>query len=476
MIRLLCLLLILSVFLSPKARAIELCDMQTALSSYKAALKRKNLGDEETAFKNFLALAKAGIAPAQRHVAQFYLEESHDDMAIEKGIMWAQLAAWGGDSDAVKIFKSAVQASRYAVVDTAKAWANGWRPTKPACQVAPSEKTAGDDSFKLIGRYPVIRAENLDEDIFVQFGLRLEEALLITEQVNPYFYPLVELIPALEVIAGQNTDRLIQWDEEKGWIQVSAGYRGDETARQLSYSLILATQRYLFDQIEDAEFADPIAGHYGAIKLYGSLYGDAKNARFIGLLQEAIKKARTLPVVMRDKVNLINEVHYMPTSRYHLTRLNDLNRLTYYDWKRSRPDKRMVKLVKKVGFEEPDDVLVELVRMGTQIQQHIQIEGMKGKVDSKKREDAILKALQGDLSAARDAFTNRTAQEKGLVDEWEEKGPDGVRKLNCEAVYWQAKAASLLEMSQIRATRIIKFDGCKKARQVWAEYRNKKAK
>lgn len=448
------------------------CDMETALSAYNSALKRKKLGDEEVAFKQFLVLAKMGLAPAQRHVAQYYLEESREDMAIEKGILWAQLATWGGDEEASRILKSAVQSSRYAVVDTAMAWSKGWRASPPDCAVSPTS-TEVKDGFTVVGRYPVIRQENVDEDAFVKLGLRLEEALLIAEKVAPYFYPLVELIPAIEVIKGEETDRLIQWSEEQGWVQVSSGYLGDKTARQLSYALVLAMQRHIFDEIEDATFADPIAGKYGATKIFGALYGDAKNDRFISLFQDAIKAARDLPVVMRDKVNLVDEVHYMLPSRYHVTRLSQNRRLSLYDYQRSKPDMRRMMIVKKVPFEEPKDLLLELVRIGTQIQQHAMIEGMRGKAGSKKREDAILRALQGDMSAAKDAFGKTSQDQQALVREWDEKGPDGIDKFYCESVFWQAKAAILMEMSPIRVTRNVNFNGCKKARTLWSEYRNK---
>ena len=465
---------VFAVWMLPQTKAVAdgFCDMDTALAAYNSALKRKKLGDEEIAFKQFMVLAKMGLAPAQRHVAQYYLEESREDMAIENGILWAQLATWGGDEEASRILKSVVQSSRYAVVDTAMAWSKDWRARKPECAVSPPSKEV-KDGFTVVGRYPVVREEEVAEDDFVKMGQRLEEAFLIVEQVAPYFYPLVELIPAIEVIRGEETDRLIQWSDEQGWLQVSSGYLGDRTARPLSYALVLAMQRHIFDEIVDANFVDPIAGNYGAIKIFGALYGDAKNDRFISLFQEAIKTARDLPVVMRDKVNLVDEVHYMLPSRYHSTRLTQNKRLSVYDYQRSKPDLRRMMIVKKVSFEEPNDLLLELVRIGTQIQQHTMIEGMRGKADSKKREDAILRALQGDLSAAQDAFGKTSEDQQALVRDWDEKGPDGIDEFYCESVFWQAKAAVLMEMSPIRVTRNVNFNGCKKARTLWSEYRNK---
>ncbi|MDV7338560.1 hypothetical protein RYZ26_03060 [Terasakiella sp. A23] len=454
-------------------QASDFCDIDTVLSSYKAALKRKNLGDEDSAFKSFLRLADIGVAPAQRHAALYYLEESREDMALEKAIMWARLAAWGGDKDAQKILKSAVESARHAVSEAGLAWANDWRPKKPDCFSADAPDD-GDDDFKVIGRFPVIRSEGLDEDVFVQFGLRLEEALLITDQVAPILSPLADLIPAFEIIEGKGADRYVGWDIENGWLQVSSGYLRDKTSRQLSFALILATQRRLFDEIKDATFADQIASNYGAIKLYGSLYGDVKTDRFLSLLKEAIKNVRNLPVVMRDKVNLIDEIHYMPPSRYHLSRLGQEKSLARYDYLRSQPEKRIGVITRKLVFEESEDVILHLVRIGTQIQQHMMIEGFKGKVDGKKREDAILRALQGDMKAAQDMFTNQVGKQKELIEQWDKSGPEGVAKLNCEATFWQVKAAAALKMSQSKVARTIKFKGCKKARTAWKDYLNKK--
>ncbi len=463
-----------SLSLSPHAaQATDFCDVETALSSYKAAFNRKKLGDEDSAFKSFMRLAEIGIAPAQRHVALYFLEESRENLAIENAIMWARLASWGGDKDAQKILKQSVEAARHAVVEAGLAWAKDWRPKKPDC-FSVNASDEGDEDFKVIGRFPVIRAEGLDEETFSQFGLRLEEALLITDQVAPFFSPLADLIPAFEIIEGKGADRYISWDEDNGWLQVSSGYLRDKTSRQLSYSLILAVQRHLFNKIKDATFVDQIASNYGAIQLYGSLYGDVKTDRFITLLKEAIKNVRRLPVVMRDKVNLINEIHYMPPSRYHVSRLGQGKVFAYYDHMRSRPEKRIGVISQKVGFEQSNDVILDLVRIGTQIQQHMMIEGFKGKVDGKKREDAILRALQGDMDAVNDMFTNQVGKQKDLIEHWDKKGPDGVSKLYCEAAFWQVKAAAALKMSPNRVTRIVKFKGCKKARSAWKEYLNKK--
>lgn len=466
-------LVFIGLLMSVPAQAADFCDMNTTLASYSAAFKRKARGDVENAFQSFKKMAEAAVAPAQRHVAQYYLEESHEDMAIEKGIMWAQLAAWGGDLDAQKILKSAIAASRYSVVDMGRAWARDWRPQKQDCYGSAQTKTDDTDSAA-VGRFPIIRSDGVSDEDFVKFGLRLQEALLIVDQTAPYFSSLVELIPAFEVIPGEGSDRYIQWEEDKDWVQVSIGYLHDDTVRQLSYALVLAVQRHLFDKIDDATFVDQISGRYGPIKIYGSLYGDTKSREFVDLFQKAIKHARELPLVLRDKVNFLDEIYYMPPSRYHVSSLSNHNIFASYDYKRSKPNKRMMLVWKKLAFEDEDQIVLELVKMGAQAQQQAMIEGMRGKMEGKKREDAILKALEGDMSAVQNMFTKQASKQKDLLDEWQQKGPDGIEKLYCEAVYAQVQAAVALKMGQLRVSRAINFKGCKKARAAWRTYLNNK--
>jgi len=458
---------------STSALAADYCDMDTALASYKSAVQRKKIGDEEGAHKIFKDLAEASIAPAQRHLAQYYLEESREDMALEKAIMWSQLAAWGGDEDAQLIAKQAVEASRHQVSEIGLTWARDWRPVKPDCVVADLSKK-NDDDFKTVSRYPVIRAENLDEDVFASFSIQLNEALRIVDQVAPYFSPLVELIPAFEIIPGEGADRFIQWDEDNDWVQISAAYLKDQSARQLSYSLVLTVQRRLFEKMKDAQFVDQISGNYGPVKFYGSLYGDVKTKKFLKLFHDAFKMARKLPVVLRDKVNSIDEIYYMPPSRYHFSRLPSKDVFASYDYKRSRPEKRMITVSHKIAFEDAAQIKLPINHPFPKPRNNTIIEGYKGQVDGKDREEAILKALEGELSAVQSLFSKKTSKHKEMIDAWDESGPDGINKLYCAATYDQMKAAIFLNIPANKVSRTVKMKGCKKARAAWQAHRNKK--
>ncbi|WP_135077599.1 hypothetical protein [Terasakiella sp. SH-1] len=472
MIRLL-FLLGLVIFALP-AQARDFCDMNTMLASYKAAYNRKKLGDLDGAHHSFLKLAKAAIAPAQRHVAQYYFEESREDMALEKAIMWAQLAAWGGDDKAQKLQEQAVESARYRVSEAGLRWANDWRPEETSCFNGTLSEQ--DDDLQAVGRFPVVRHEELDEEVFAAFVTRLNEAVAIVPKVAPYFTPLLDLIPAFHVIEGEGSDRFIQWDEDRDWLTISAGYLGDLSARQLSYSLILAVQRRLFSLIKDAKFEDQIGTNYGAIKLYGSLYGDVKTKRFLKELHEAIKTARLLPVVLRDKVNYLNEIHYMPPSRYQRSRYSNSKHFAIYDHKRSKPEKRIMMVMQKMAFEETDQLVLELVRAGHQAQQHTWIEGLSAQVDGKGRENAILKALEGDMEAAAKAFTRSTTKRKKEVEDWERLGPDGIKALYCDTVFYQTKAAIALKIHENRFSRTVKMNNCTKARKAWRAYMDEQAK
>ena len=453
------------------AEATDYCDVETALASYKTAMKRQALGDVEAAHKIFLDLAEQAIAPAQRHVAEYYLEESRDDSALENAIMWSQLAAWGGDLKAQQIVQRVIDSASHSVEKVGRDWATYWKPQQPDCTV-PTHKDEGDDDFKTIGRFPVVRHEDVDEETFITFTERLREAVEIVDQTAPYFSSLIQLIPAFEIVEGKGTDRFVYWDEESGILQLSSGYLQDQTARQLSYMLVLSVQRHLFDNIKDAKFVDQIADAYGPVKIIGSLYGDVKTKRFISLFKDALKLAHKLPIVFYDKVNNLDEIYYMPPSRYHVSRLPSEKAYAVYDHKRSASDRRMAVFYHKVGFENAGEILIELVRLGTQAQQHMIIDSYRNKIGGKKREDAILKALEGNLDAAQSIFTQKASKQKELIEQWDEKGPDGIKRFYCEAVFSQIKAAIALNLEPNRVSRMVKMKNCKKAREAW---KNRKA-
>lgn len=452
------------------------CDLDTVLASYKAAYKQKKYGDIDRAHKNFLKLAEAGVAPAQRHVARYYLEESREDMALEKAVMWAQLAAWGGDLDAREMVKPVVQSVRYKVAETGMNWAKNWRPTRPNCYDGPNASKKEVKDVQVVGRYPIIRHEDVSEDVFVAFATRLKGAIDSVGDVAPYFAPLAQLIPAFEVLDGEGSDRYIRWQSENGWVQVSTGFLEDRSPRQLAYNLVLVVQRHLYGEISDAEFYDQISTRYGKIKIFGSLYGDVETPRFLSEVTEAIKQARELPVVLRDKVNFLDEIYYMPPSRYHHSRFPSTKLFSTYDHQRSQPQKRMMVVSHELAFQTPQQLILELVRAGEIAQQHSRIEALNGQVNGKARENAILEALQGDPIKVQEAFRANTAKSQKIVEQWEEKGPDNIERIYCASVYSQVKAAIALKMEPIHVTQSIKFKGCREARKAWREYRSGETK
>ncbi len=456
--------------ISSASLAADYCDLDTALAAYNSAIKRQKLGDVEAAHKTFLELADHAVAPAQRHVAKYYLEESRDQNALENAVMWAQLAVWGGDQEAGQIFKRLVETSRYEVEQTGQDWARYWKPRQPDCRT-PSTEDKGDDDFRTIGRFPVIRHEDLDEETFARVVTRLSEALETVDQVAPYFSSLVQLIPAFEIIHGEGTDRHIDWDANDGVLKISSGYFNDKTARQLSYSLALAVQRLLFAKIKDATFVDQIAVTFGSIKVYGSLYGDVKTKRFLKLAKDALKLSHKLPTVFYDQVKNLDEIHYMPPSRYHLSSLPYHDAFSHYDHMRSSPDRRMVVVNHKIGFESAEDLLLDLVKLGTQAQQHAVIDQLRAQVGGDRREDAILKALEGQMDEAKAIFSQNASRQKKLIDSWDEFGPEGIARFYCDAVYNQVKAAIVMKLQSNKVNRMVKFRECKKARDAW---RNRK--
>lgn len=466
---------LMALAVSGQVLASGFCDLDTVLASYKAAYKQKKYGDIDRAHKNFLKLAEAGVAPAQRHVARYFLEESRQDMALEKAVMWTQLAAWGGDQDAREMVKRVVQSVRYKVAETGLNWAKNWRPARPDCydgQRANKEV----EGVQVVGRFPIIRHEDVSEDVFAAFATRLKEAIDNVEEVAPFFAPLAQLIPAFEVLEGGGSDRYIRWQAENGWVQVSTGFLQDRTPRQLAYSLVLVVQRHLYGEISDVEFYDQISTRYGKIKIFGSLYGDVETPRFLSAMTEAVKEARELPVVLRDKVNFLDEIHYMPPSRYHHSRFPSTKLFSTYDHQRSKPQKRMMIVSHELAFQTPGQLILELVRAGELAQQHRRIEALNGQVNGKARENAILEALQGDPEKVQEAFRANTAKSQKIVEQWQQKGPDNVERIYCASVYSQVKAAIALKMEPIHVTQTIKFKGCREARKAWRAYRSGETK
>jgi len=234
---------------------------------------------------------------------------------------------------------------------------------------------------------------------------------------------------------------------------------------------MLAMQRQIFKEIDEDPFVDQVARRYGKVTIYGSLYGDVGTKRFLSLAEEAYVKVRDLPVSVRDKVNLLDELYYMPPSRYHQSRLTPDQQAVRYDVKRSGPDKRVGVITQEIGFETAEELSLYLVKLGSFAHQNLLIEQYQSELNGKGREEAILKALEGNMQSARALFSDRLSDRKKIVDRWYKDGPSAMRDFYCQAVLDQVKAASALKVANISVTKVVQFNNCKEARDFWRQKR-----
>lgn len=472
MVRFVFVLLVFVLWVRP-VYAGNYCHIDTALGAYNAALQRKNIGDHEGALSALISLSKLGMAPAQRHLAQYYLKESRDPFALEKAAKWAQLSAWGGDRAGLDMVKEFASSLRHSIGNKAFAQAKEWRPVKSVCP-QPLKIENRDDDLKIVLQFPLFRGQGIGDEVFWDFGERLGKSLRLVGQVAPQFSPLVDLIPAFEVVQSKTTERFIFWNDDTARLEISRGYLNDLKNRQLAYGLVLAVQRMIYARIKDGFFLDPIALEVGNVSLYGSLYGDVKTKRFLSMFQEALKGASTLPVALRDQIYSLDQIYYMPPSRYHKKRMNSQRGFALYDHERSSPRKRIAVVYQRMNFKNADDILLELVQLGTFAQHHAMIEGFRQSIEGKGREDQILQALEGKGLSAAHLFNQGMVNKKQRIEAWDKAGPKGDKKLVCTAALAQVKAAIILKIQATSMSKRLKIHTCVKARQAWEKHRSLK--
>lgn len=443
--------------------------MEAVLSAFKLGQERKAFDDQEGAHHIFKGLADIALAPAQREVALYYRDESRDDLALEKAIMWAQLATWGGDHDAAKLVQQLIKASRHKVVEDGLAMAKNWLPFQSHCTIPASSDSVSED-FAVAGHIAIARHENVPVDAFLALADRLNRAFDTAQKVAPKFFPLAQLIPMIEIVPGEGTERFIDWQTKKGRYLVSSTYLLDDSERQLAYGLVLAVQRQIYKSIEGAIFKDPIGLSFGRIEIFGSLYGDVRTQEFLKTVLEAVKLSHELPSVLHDLVYQIDEIYYMPPSRYHHSSFTHFKEFMTYDHKRSGSSRRLVRINHEIGLIDPEGVLLELVKVGHFAREHVRIEGLRNSLEGKMREESLLKALEGKIMEETGLKTNQLQQAKEDVTLWDQKGPTGNPRIVCDAVLAQTKAAMRLKISPLKVSRFVQMKSCKQARTLWQKF------
>ena len=346
----------------------EACSSEDIVSGYGQAvalLKAKKYG---RALPGLKSLADAGHGPAQRHLAIMLRDGDGLPKSKSGATLWSELAFRSGD----KAAKSITRKLRAGLDEIARAVLDerlkAWRVARLSCngsKLSALPAKAGNDGAALIpdminGRLVDDRGAEIARR---RFGEIIQAALAQDPMARIY----LDAVDAYELYTGGRYHRYAGWknNKSKNIMRVPTNVFNDKTLKYFAHMLTLTAKRKLYAQTPDAEFDDPLVRIIGGIKVYGSVYPDIRNGRFFQAMRQAFVLARQLRSPVTKYIEIIDEIHYNPISKYfHRSGAADAA-AAYYNKILSFDGQRMMFVRRNVLYGSPLFFMQTFVHEGT---------------------------------------------------------------------------------------------------------------
>lgn len=297
------------------AAACSSADIVAGYGQAIALLKAKKHG---RALPGLKSLANAGHGPAQRHLAIMLRDGDGIPKSKSGAALWSELAFRSGDKAAKSItrkLRAGLDQISRAVLDERL---NSWRVARLSCnggKLAALPVKAGDDA-QLI---PDMTNGRLVDDRGAEiarrrFGEIIQAALAQDAMARIY----LDAVDSYELYSGGRYHRYAGWknNKSKNIMRVPTNVFNDKSLKYFARMVTLTAKRKLYAQTPDAEFDDPLVRIIGGIKVYGSVYPDIRNGRFFQAMRQAFVLARQLRPPVTKYIEIIDEIHYNPISKY----------------------------------------------------------------------------------------------------------------------------------------------------------------
>jgi len=337
--------------------------MSHITKNYREGLTHYNKGNYQQALNRLHPLAKAGVAPAQRQIALMYLAGNGLTKSLSKAAFWAKLAKQGGDQKGsrleadLRIKLSFQNLSKVSLKLTSwKARSincpngqikNSIKPIKIGYELVKNKRISSADSRLIDKKFPQIVA--------LASGKNGANRLYLSLVDRFYFY------------SGSRYDRYVGWKPNKklNVIRISVSNFNDQKSDYFAKALMLTVKRRVFGKLSDSELIDPFMRFINGKRVFGSVYPDIRNGGFFKMMRQALTMAENLPNSLRRYVNIIDEIHYNPASKYFIRSGTVDAKGAFYIKSLSSEGHRMMFVRRKVLFSSPLFFLQTFIHEGT---------------------------------------------------------------------------------------------------------------
>ena len=367
----------------------EPCTLKFIVKNYKEGLTQYKKQNYRNALMRWVPLAEAGLGPAQRQIALMYATGTGLEKSIKKARVWARLAHQGGDNEGRRLdnefgINLTSNINSFLMSEVAS-----WKVKSLVCL---DGNLAVTSNLKEL-RYKIIKGKRISRQNSRLIDTGLGPILKIALKKNMANKLYLSIIDKFDFYNGSRYDRYVGWqpinklkNKSLNVIRLSVSNLHDIKLDYFAKALLFVVKRRVFNRLPDSELIDPYMQIIAGKKVFGSVYPDVRNENYFKMIRKAFVMAEQLTRPLKRYINIIDEIHYNPASKYYRRSGTIDAKGAFYTRDLSSEGHRIMFVRRKVLFSSPLFLLQTFIHEGTHaIQDQMAFENLQEVKLTKKR-------------------------------------------------------------------------------------------
>ena len=430
------------------------CSLKYIVKDYKKGITSYNNRNYQKAWVGWFTLAEAGFGPAQRQIARMYATGIGVKISQPTAYFWAKLARNGGDLAGSQLSSKLEQKLSPQLLSGVKVKVEQWKSKSLTCS---GERAAVVPQFNKFN-YKVVKNKRISRQNSQLIDKHLNSILKVAAGQNLANNLYLNIIDQFNFYNGSRYDRYVGWmplnklkNKNLNILKVSVSNFYDIKPDYFARAILFSVKRRIFGYLPDSKLIDPFMRVIKGKRIFGSVYPDIKNAKYFKMMNQAFEMGEQLPKSLRRFIDIIDEIHYNPASKFYRRSGTIDAKGAFYIKSLSSEGHRLMFVRRKVLFSSPLFFLQTFVHEGTHA---VQDQMAYKKWEEVKRNRRVIRNLElkgTNLKKIND-LKNKNRVKLKYVNRWyrgikTKEGRIQDIKFECEATQNEVKAVKIIGAS-----------------------------
>ncbi len=361
-------IIIFTYFYSIDIVSSQPCSLDLIVKNYKKGLAYHKTKNYQKALTRWLPLAEAGLGPAQRQIALMYAAGTGLKKSIRKAQFWAKLAHQGSDLAGLYLANDLRTKLSPELLASITSQTDQW--TAKTINCSSGQVTVASELNNL--SYKVIKNKRISRKNSRLIDKKLGPILKLAIGKNMANKLYLSIIDQFDFYNGSRYDRYVGWkpgnklkNKNLNAVKLSASNFQDIKQDHFAKALLFIVKRRVFKNLPNSKLIDPFMRIIKGKRVFGSVYPDIRNSNYFNMMRQAFTMAEKLPKPLRRFIDIIDEIHYNPASKYYKRSGTIDAKGAFYIKSLSSEGHRLMFVRRKVLYSSPLFFLQTFIHEGT---------------------------------------------------------------------------------------------------------------